>query len=173
MAPLVLPWNIAASYKAGQLIGRYRALRVFRIGFLLRLAMALIYIAFYIITRDVYVPLVTKRPSFTTSTVYWVCFYIVTATQQIFTEIMFVAQMAFFAQISDISIGGSSMTFFNTMANLGSKVSTFRYHHPFLVARSSGISNIRDFHCSLWHGRIRVPKFHLFSLRRGLVQITG
>lgn len=31
--------------------------------------------------------------------------------------------MAFFAQVSDPSLGGTYMTFFNTVANLGNKVS--------------------------------------------------
>eukprot|EP00918_Siedleckia_nematoides_P045354 GHVU01099225.1.p1 GENE.GHVU01099225.1~~GHVU01099225.1.p1 ORF type:complete len:152 (-),score=32.71 GHVU01099225.1:122-577(-) len=34
---------------------------------------------------------------------------------------MFVSQMAFFAKVSDKAIGGTYMTFFNTLANLGGK----------------------------------------------------
>lgn len=33
--------------------------------------------------------------------------------------------MAFFARISDPSIGGTYMTFLNTISNLGTKVHTF------------------------------------------------
>eukprot|EP00960_Hanusia_phi_P050129 760014-Hanusia_phi.AAC.2 len=41
--------------------------------------------------------------------------------QQIVSNVMFVAQMAFFAKVSDPKIGGTYMTLLNTVANLGSK----------------------------------------------------
>ncbi|EKX43642.1 hypothetical protein GUITHDRAFT_110438 [Guillardia theta CCMP2712] len=41
--------------------------------------------------------------------------------QQVVSNVMFVAQMAFFAKVSDPKIGGTYMTLLNTVANLGSK----------------------------------------------------
>eukprot|EP00917_Polyrhabdina_sp_WS-2016_P006203 GHVP01013725.1.p1 GENE.GHVP01013725.1~~GHVP01013725.1.p1 ORF type:complete len:118 (-),score=10.15 GHVP01013725.1:75-428(-) len=37
---------------------------------------------------------------------------------------MFVSQMSFFAIISDISMGGTYMTFLNTVANVGNTIAT-------------------------------------------------
>ena len=47
--------------------------------------------------------------------VLFVCFALHAAVGQL----MFVAQMAFFARVSDPLIGGSYMTLLNTLANLG------------------------------------------------------
>jgi hypothetical protein len=41
---------------------------------------------------------------------------------QVVTNAMYVAQMAFFARVSDPRMGGSYMTLLNTLTNLGSKV---------------------------------------------------
>ena len=43
------------------------------------------------------------------------------SAQAVVSQVQFVAQMAFFARVSDPSIGGTAMTLFNTVANLGSK----------------------------------------------------
>ena len=53
----------------------------------------------------------------------WIGLYVMAAFQQISNEIMFVSQMAFFAQVSDVSFGGTYMTFLNTLANFGGRVS--------------------------------------------------
>ena len=45
----------------------------------------------------------------------------VMAAQAALSQLQFVAQMAFFARISDPTIGGTAMTLLNTVANLGSK----------------------------------------------------
>jgi len=41
------------------------------------------------------------------------------ALRQVFLYSMFVAAMAFFAKISDPAVGGTYMTFLNTLCNLG------------------------------------------------------
>ena len=43
------------------------------------------------------------------------------AAQAVLSQTQFVAQMAFFARVSDPSIGGTAMTLLNTLANLGAK----------------------------------------------------
>lgn len=52
---------------------------------------------------------------------YFVCCLLINSVQSIFTYSMFVSQMAFFAKVSDKRIGGSYMTFLNTVTNLGKK----------------------------------------------------
>lgn len=41
------------------------------------------------------------------------------------SQAMFVAQMAFFARVADPAIGGTAMTLFNTIANLGAPMMFF------------------------------------------------
>jgi PAT family acetyl-CoA transporter-like MFS transporter 1 len=43
------------------------------------------------------------------------------AMQAVVSQVQFVSQMAFFARVSDPSIGGTAMTLLNTVANLGGK----------------------------------------------------
>ena len=50
---------------------------------------------------------------------YYVVCMLINMVHTIFTYTMFVSQMAFYAQISDKSIGGTYMTFLNTLSNLG------------------------------------------------------
>jgi hypothetical protein len=49
---------------------------------------------------------------------YIVCLFI-TSIHSIFTYAMFVSQMSFFSKISDKKIGGTYMTFLNTISNMG------------------------------------------------------
>lgn len=44
---------------------------------------------------------------------------VIYAIHQVFLYNMFVAQMAFFARVSDPKFGGTYMTLLNTLANLG------------------------------------------------------
>jgi PAT family acetyl-CoA transporter-like MFS transporter 1 len=50
---------------------------------------------------------------------YYVICLIINMVHSVFAYSMFVSQMSFFAQISDKSIGGTYMTFLNTLSNLG------------------------------------------------------
>jgi MFS transporter, PAT family, solute carrier family 33 (acetyl-CoA transportor), member 1 len=51
--------------------------------------------------------------------IYYVGVVLVYAVHQVSVYSMFVAVMAFFAQISDPAVGGTYMTLLNTLANLG------------------------------------------------------
>ncbi len=50
---------------------------------------------------------------------FYILCLLINSVQSIFTYSMFVSQMAFFAKISDKAIGGSYMTFLNTITNMG------------------------------------------------------
>lgn len=71
--------------------------------------------------RDVYMPEYSVRGSHTTT--FWMWMYATAAVQTCLQEFMFVSQIAFFAQVSDVTVGGTYMTFFNTVANFGNLVS--------------------------------------------------
>lgn len=50
---------------------------------------------------------------------YYVACLLLNAAHSVFIYSMFVSQMSFFAQISDKNIGGTYMTFLNTITNFG------------------------------------------------------
>jgi PAT family acetyl-CoA transporter-like MFS transporter 1 len=50
---------------------------------------------------------------------YYILCLIINSVQTVFTYSMFVSQMAFFAKVSDPQIGGTYMTFLNTVTNMG------------------------------------------------------
>ncbi len=52
---------------------------------------------------------------------YYVLCLFINIAHTIFSYSMFVSQMSFYAQVSDKSIGGTYMTFLNTLSNLGNK----------------------------------------------------
>merc|ERR1712087_1030653 len=53
---------------------------------------------------------------------YWLAMAAVATVGSVATEWMFVSQIALFARVSDPAIGGTYMSFLNTMANLGQKL---------------------------------------------------
>ncbi|KFG58351.1 putative Acetyl-coenzyme A transporter, partial [Toxoplasma gondii RUB] len=59
------------------------------------------------------------------SSSHWAALYgamfLITGVYSVCSDLMFVSQMAFFAQVSDPRIGGTYMTFLNTVTNLGVK----------------------------------------------------
>jgi PAT family acetyl-CoA transporter-like MFS transporter 1 len=50
---------------------------------------------------------------------YYMLCLVINAVHSVFAYMMFVSQMAFFAKISDKTIGGTYMTFLNTISNMG------------------------------------------------------
>jgi PAT family acetyl-CoA transporter-like MFS transporter 1 len=50
---------------------------------------------------------------------YFLLCLLINSVHSVFTYSMFVSQMAFFAKISDKAIGGTYMTFLNTISNMG------------------------------------------------------
>ena len=53
---------------------------------------------------------------------FWVAMMVVAVVGSVTTEWMFVSQIALFAKVADPAIGGTYMSFLNTMANLGQKL---------------------------------------------------
>ena len=50
---------------------------------------------------------------------YYIICLLINAFHSVFIYTIFVAQVSFFAKVSDKKIGGTYMTFLNTMSNLG------------------------------------------------------
>ncbi len=85
---------------------------------------------------------------------YVICLFINMA-HTVFAYTMFVSQMSFYAQISDKSIGGTYMTFLNTISNLGgvwpqtlalylANYLTFKYCSSESLLADKSISNFTD-----------------------------
>ncbi|EZG67150.1 putative acetyl-coenzyme A transporter [Gregarina niphandrodes] len=112
LAPIAFPIGITTSVLTGRGINkRFSALGAFKAGFLGRVLLGFVWLLIYKFAKTVG----GDQPGIYTIIILGVC------CQAICSEIMFVSQMAFFAQVSDVSMGGTYMTFFNTVANLGNK----------------------------------------------------
>ncbi len=59
---------------------------------------------------------------------YYVICVLINAVHSVFVYTIFVAQVSFFAKVSDKKIGGTYMTFLNTMSNLGKKAALFAFN---------------------------------------------
>ena len=59
---------------------------------------------------------------------YYILCLLINMVHTVFSYSMFVSQMSFYAQISDKSIGGTYMTFLNTLSNLGKIRLVLRYY---------------------------------------------
>jgi len=108
---LVMPW-ILSPFTAGE-----RPLNVILVAYVPRVLLTLLSgaAAFYI--GDVTQP---------TPTVVYVGVFFFVVAQAVISNAMFVSHMAFFAKVSDPAIGGTYMTFLNTVHNLGNMwASTF------------------------------------------------
>jgi PAT family acetyl-CoA transporter-like MFS transporter 1 len=56
---------------------------------------------------------------------YYIICLLINAVHSVFIYTIFVAQVSFFAKVSDKKIGGTYMTFLNTMSNLGKLKNVF------------------------------------------------
>eukprot|EP01057_Protomagalhaensia_wolfi_P003095 Protomagalhaensia_wolfi_Nauph_80__3094@NODE_3165_length_867_cov_3_463768_g2480_i0_p1_GENE_NODE_3165_length_867_cov_3_463768_g2480_i0NODE_3165_length_867_cov_3_463768_g2480_i0_p1_ORF_typecomplete_len209_score22_48_NODE_3165_length_867_cov_3_463768_g2480_i0221847 len=64
LSPLVVPWGVASSYTAGKVINKqWSALAAFKKGYIFRLSMILVWTAVFLLSRDVYNPLVKDSDS--------------------------------------------------------------------------------------------------------------
>jgi hypothetical protein len=59
---------------------------------------------------------------------YYVICVLINAVHSVFVYTIFVAQVSFFAKVSDKKIGGTYMTFLNTMSNLGKTAALFAFN---------------------------------------------
>lgn len=115
-APVMVLLGIAIPLILGQATNGPRALTVFLVGHLLRMLSGVVYAGLLVVTRSIYSQPEPELPG-------WFYAFLLgaVALHEVAVNVMFVAQMSFFARVSDPSIGGTYMTLLNTIANLGSK----------------------------------------------------
>ncbi|CBZ55594.1 putative acetyl-CoA transporter [Neospora caninum Liverpool] len=120
-APLFLPLGIICPMMVGRFLRGRFPLRLFSYGYLLRMCMCLVWAAAVAATGY----LLAGDGAAKMSSSHWAALYsamfLVTGAYNVCSDLMFVSQMAFFAQVSDPRIGGTYMTFLNTVTNLGVK----------------------------------------------------
>lgn len=77
---------------------------------------------------------------------YYLLCLLINSVQSIFTYSMFVSQMAFFSRVSDKKIGGTYMTFLNTITNMGGNwpSTTALYMANFLTVKNCLLNPSND-----------------------------
>ncbi|CEL99644.1 unnamed protein product [Vitrella brassicaformis CCMP3155] len=120
LAPLLIPSGILTPMALGRYTAGARPMNIFLRGMPFRLIIGALFAVFLPLTRAVYATKTAGSPPY----VFYVFILLVGVLYDAASNCMFVAQMAFFAKISDPSIGGTYMTFLNTIANLGGKWTT-------------------------------------------------
>jgi len=115
-APLLVLLGVLIPIGVGKYTNGPRPLSIFLVGFPLRMLSGLVYVLALMATKAIYSVPDASPPAW----FYWLLVSGV-VLHEVAMNLMFVAQMSFFAKVSDPSIGGSYMTLLNTIANLGSK----------------------------------------------------
>ncbi|KAL8273109.1 hypothetical protein Esti_003030 [Eimeria stiedai] len=113
LAPLLVPFAIVCPFLVSKWITGAAPLRLFMYGY-----------AFRLVVCCVWAGAVAATPVFygsRGSTAFFGVLFLVTTLYNVCSDLMFVSMMAFFARVSDPRIGGSYMTFLNTVANVGSQ----------------------------------------------------
>lgn len=117
---LISPMLLAVSILLPAVTGKYVAqqpMTVFMGGVILKIVTSLLVWCVFQLSVIEYGPDKPNGPS----TSFFVVTVIVLSLNELAGNLIFGAMMAFFARISDPSIGGTYMTLLNTIANLGSK----------------------------------------------------
>ncbi|PFH34925.1 putative Acetyl-coenzyme A transporter [Besnoitia besnoiti] len=118
-APLILPLGIICPMVVGRFLRGCFPLRLFSYGYVLRMAMCLVWSAAVGWTGRLLGDDAGASMSSGAWTVFYGALFVITGLYNVCSDLMFVSQVAFFAQVSDPRIGGTYMTFLNTVTNLG------------------------------------------------------
>ncbi|OQR98510.1 acetyl-coenzyme A transporter [Achlya hypogyna] len=115
LTPVLVPLGIFLPVFLSHHISKAAPLKLFIYGIPFRLIVGLLYAAIVVATPTVM--------SHHEDVHYYYYLFILAsgALHEAAANMMYVPQMAFFAQVSDPSIGGTYMTYLNTVSNLGSK----------------------------------------------------
>ncbi|CCI49234.1 hypothetical protein ABG067_000630 [Albugo candida] len=115
LSPILVPLGIIIPIFLGKLIDPQKPLNLFMWGYQLRLGVGLLYALIVYLTPRI----MAQHEG--VHYYYYLFILVCGAMHEVAANMMFVPQMNFFARISDPSIGGTYMTFLNTISNLGSK----------------------------------------------------
>ena len=118
MSPLLIATGIAVPLLLSKATSGPRPLSLFLRSYAPRLGVGLLYGALLPLATKAYAtpPGAATAPA---PTAFRLLFLTVVGLREVAANAMFVAQMAFFARVSDPSIGGTYMTLLNTVSNLG------------------------------------------------------
>lgn len=121
MSPALLAVSFLTPVLAGHSVARVPLQWYYR-GLSLRLGLSLLLWLLLQYTTSVYAPSASTA-AVSDTPLYYATLLLLTCNEAA-SAVLFLAQMSFFNQISDPSIGGSYMTLLNTAANLGAKWSS-------------------------------------------------
>uniref|UniRef100_A0AAV1UYJ3 Acetyl-coenzyme A transporter 1 n=1 Tax=Peronospora matthiolae TaxID=2874970 RepID=A0AAV1UYJ3_9STRA len=115
LTPILIPLGIVIPVMVSRWIKPSQPLNLFLWGYPVRLAVGLLYAGL------VYVTPMAMAQEESSHFIFYGMILVIGALHEVAANMMYVPQMAFYARISDPSIGGTYMTFLNTVTNLGSK----------------------------------------------------
>ncbi|OQS02747.1 acetyl-coenzyme A transporter [Thraustotheca clavata] len=115
LTPILVPLGILLPVYLSQKIKKAEPLQLFVYGIPFRLLVGILYALIVVAT-----PTVMSHHE-DVHYYYYIFILGAGALHEVAANMMYVPQMAFFAQVSDPSIGGTYMTYLNTISNLGSK----------------------------------------------------
>ncbi|RLN88483.1 hypothetical protein BBJ28_00024491 [Nothophytophthora sp. Chile5] len=115
LSPILIPLGIVIPVLLGRRIKPSQPLNLFLWGYPVRLVVGLMYAGI------VYFTPMAMAQGEDTHLVFYGVILAVGALHELAANMMYVPQMAFYARVSDPSIGGTYMTFLNTVTNLGTK----------------------------------------------------
>ncbi|RHY27047.1 hypothetical protein DYB32_007089 [Aphanomyces invadans] len=115
LTPVLVPLGLLLPVLISQRMDKSRPLELFLWAIPFRLVVGLLY------ATIVYLTPVVMSHTEDIHYYYYILLLVAGACHEVSAYMMYVPQMAFFAKVSDPSIGGTYMTFLNTISNLGSK----------------------------------------------------
>ncbi|RHY63415.1 hypothetical protein DYB38_007442 [Aphanomyces astaci] len=115
LSPVLVPLGLLLPVLISNRMDKKRPLHLFLLAIPFRLVVGLLYATIVYLTPTVMTH--TEDVHY----YYYILLLVAGACHEVSVYMMYVPQMAFFAKVSDPSIGGTYMTYLNTISNLGSK----------------------------------------------------
>ncbi|KAJ1454219.1 acetyl-coenzyme A transporter 1-domain-containing protein [Pelagophyceae sp. CCMP2097] len=114
LSPLLLVISIALPLSMAKLTAGPKPLAFYILAIPLRLALNPLYLVLLKVVAGAYAPEATYSPTFA-----FAMYAVLAILKETASNLMFVAQMAFFARVVDPAYGGTDLTLLNTVSNLG------------------------------------------------------
>ncbi|XP_053992757.1 acetyl-coenzyme A transporter 1-like isoform X2 [Hylaeus volcanicus] len=122
LTSLLLPINFLSPIIISRVVHGHNSLSLYLVGWRFRVCIGFLSLCFIWLTRIVYETFVLNTAS---TILINSLIMLMLALQTICTDLMFSSQVSFFAHVADSNIGGTYMTFLNTVTNIGAKWPSF------------------------------------------------
>lgn len=121
LSPVLIPLGIVLPLILSKFSRHDRPFHLFLLGYGCRLVLGLVYATVVYTTPSFITENGGQSSSSGDISMYYLSLLVIGAAHEVVVNMMFVSIMTFFSRISDPAIGGTYMTYLNTISNLGSK----------------------------------------------------